>query len=124
MSTHTPGPKLPLKVVYNTDYLYEPNAEEVTNRYVQSVEDADGKTICYTDAGYFKMQHAEWIVQVCNTAPAMLEALKRAQDHLLMSEGHFLCEGKIGQSRDWKEAVAEVRAAIAQAEGKETRTDV
>jgi hypothetical protein len=52
------------------------------------------------------------------TAPDLLAALKRAFDHLIVSEGYFVMDGKVGRSTDWKEAFEQCKAAIAAAEQK------
>src|SRR3990167_5675021 len=37
----------------------------------------------------------------------LVEAAERAKDHLIMSEGHFLVDGRVGQSGDWEEALSQ-----------------
>ncbi len=74
------------------------------------------------------MEHGEKIIDgiivkyVCQPCPEckakleaseeMAKALIRAKDHLIMSEGLFLVDGRVGQSVDWKEALEEARAAL------------
>jgi hypothetical protein len=51
------------------------------------------------------------------SAPDLLAALERARDHLLMSEGAFVCDGTLCRSHDWKEALKQASEAIARAKG-------
>jgi hypothetical protein len=66
-----------------------------------------------------KAFNAEYIVRAVNCHDELVEALKRARDHMIMSEGVFISDGKIGQSADWAEALQQVRAAVDKAEGKQ-----
>lgn len=71
--------KLPLKIVYNTDYYKEvADAEDIANRYVSSVDDAEGKTVCYTEDGYFNLSEetAQQIVTAVNTHAELVAALR------------------------------------------------
>ena len=75
MNEHTPGP---WRVIYNTDYYGDDlEPEDIANRYVSSIEGADGKIVYYTEDGYFKGKPAD--VAIIAAAPAMLEALEAIQ---------------------------------------------
>ena len=51
-------------------------------------------------------------------AQEMVKALIRAKDHLIMSEGHFLVDGRVGQSGDWEEALSQLRQALKNLKGE------
>jgi hypothetical protein len=73
----------------------------------------------YTIASDLSSENAAYIVRAVNCHDELVEALKRARDHMIMSEGVFISDGKIGQSADWAEALQQVRAAVDKAEGKQ-----
>ena len=67
---HTPGP---WKVIYNTDF-YEADEEDIATKYVMNIEGANGKSVYYTESGYFKPNPAD--VQLISAAPEMLAIVK------------------------------------------------
>ena len=68
----------PLRIEYNTDAYFDPDEEYLQDRYIVGVVDAEGKTVLYTDSGYFKIseERAQYLVQAVNSYQAMKEALE------------------------------------------------
>lgn len=71
---------LPVKVVYSTDYLIDPDEEDLKHRYVEGIEDATGHTIFYTESGYFKVssEEAEYLADMMNNYERVKLLLKVA----------------------------------------------
>lgn len=66
---------LPVKIVMSTDYLDEPDEEDLAGAYVQGIVDANGDTVLYTESGYFKVDlaDAEFIVAALNSYQSLTE---------------------------------------------------
>lgn len=112
--THSPAP---WKIVYNTDYLYEPEPEDLENRYILSIEDSEGKAVCYTDSGYFKIPEANG--HLIAVAPELLDALIRLTN-LVTGNGipsdQYSIASELSINPQSLEAVKLAEKAIAKAE--------
>jgi hypothetical protein len=62
-----------------------------------------------------KGENADADAKLIAAAPELLAALRRATNHLTMSRGAFVCEGRTRFSTDWKEALRQAEDAIQKA---------
>lgn len=76
MHEHSPAPWKP---IYSTDYIYEPDEDDLANRRLYRIEDANGRTVYYTESGYFEPNPAD--VPLITAAPDMLQALRHIIRH-------------------------------------------
>lgn len=98
-NTMTNNTATPWKIIYSNEYiekeyLDKEEIEEIEkNKYVLSIEDCNGKTVVYTEDGYFKMTKAEHIVKCVNSHEKLVEALKEAIE-VIQSNGDKLPDMK------------------------------
>jgi hypothetical protein len=117
MNQHTPGP---WKIVWNTDHLYEPDADDLAHKYIESIDDANGGTVCYTESGYFKMHPGNAVLIAA--APRLLSEAKLlgGGDVYFDEYGRYCFCAMHGKGKPEQHATScnEMNNAIAQAEGK------
>ena len=104
---HTPGP---WRIMRAVDYT-----GDTESRYnpILSIESADGKTVYYTDSGYFQPNEAD--ARLIAAAPDLLEALEGLYEQCAMMHKHW---GEGSNQKQADAAIASGLAAIARAKGE------
>jgi len=82
----------PLTITYDTDNMFEPDEEDLKDRKILSIEDAEGKTVVYTDSGYFHIsqERAEYLVEAINQH----EQMKQEINTLRLAVAKMAVEGR------------------------------
>lgn len=73
---------------------------------------ATAKHMSRTSSRHHARELAAELVKRWNAYPELVRALERARDHMVMSEGAFICNGTVRYSDDHKEAIEQVRAIL------------
>lgn len=73
MNPHSPAP---WRIEYSTDYLHEPDVDDLAQRRIYGIADANGHSVVSTDSGYYALPEAN--ARLIAVAPRMLELLRAA----------------------------------------------
>lgn len=105
MNAHSPAP---WRIEYSTDCLYEPDEDDLANRKIYGIADANGHSVVSTDSGYYTLPEAN--ARLIAAAPLMLEALRAVES----SADDAGCDGCYVVDAA---AILQLRTALAKATG-------
>lgn len=107
MTSHTPGP-WSIRTKQNLTAICTPKGEMQLSLHG-----------VYDGLKPLSVSLQEWHANAAliAAAPEMLKALERAINHLIMSEGHFVINGRVGVSTDWREALLQCQVVVTKARG-------